>query len=79
MEFFAILGNPKILSAMAMTMSIYGTLCVLVFSQVVLPFPVPAFERTFSINDPDLPKIEKELHGDVALKLPSGFKVDQLK
>merc|ERR1712037_139476 len=47
--------------------------------EVVLPFPVPAFERTFSINDPDLPKLEKELRGDVALKLPSGFKVDQLK
>ena len=31
MEFFAILGNPETFSAMTMAMSIYGTLCVLVF------------------------------------------------
>ena len=29
--FIAILGNPKIYSAMALAMSIYRTLCVLVF------------------------------------------------
>ena len=48
-------------------------------SQVVLPFPVPDVEKTFSIDDPDLPKLEKELTGDVALKLPPGYTVDQLK
>ena len=47
--------------------------------QVILPFPVPDGERTFAIDDPDLPKLEKELHGDVTLKLPPGFTVDQLK
>ena len=31
-QFFAILGNSKIFSAMAMAMSIYRTLCVLVFA-----------------------------------------------
>ena len=51
---------------------------VIVF-QVILPFPVPDGERTFAIDDPDLPKLDKELHGDVALKLPPGFTVDQLK
>ena len=54
-----------------------GTFCLLF--QVVLPFPVPDVERTFSITDPDLPKLEKALTGDVALKLPPGFTVDQLK
>ena len=54
------------------------SLDVFVF-QVVLPFPVPDDERTFAIDDPDLPKLEKELNGDVALKLPPGFTVDQLK
>ena len=52
---------------------------ILVVFQVILPFPVPDVERTFSISDPDLPKLEKKLHGDVALKLPPGFTVDQLK
>ena len=52
---------------------------ILVVFQVVLPFPVPDDERTFSIGDPELPKLEKELHGDIALKLPPGFTVDQLK
>ena len=48
--------------------------------QVVLPYPVPDVERTFSISDPDLPKLPKQaLHRDVTLKLPPGFKVDQLK
>ena len=47
--------------------------------QVILPFPVPDIERTFSIDDPDLPKLEKEIHGDVASMLPPGFTVDQLK
>jgi len=48
--------------------------------EVVLPYPVPDVERTFSISDPDLPKLPKKaLHGDVKLKLPPGFKVDQLK
>ena len=32
-EFYAILGNPQIFSAMAMVMSIYRTLCVLVHFQ----------------------------------------------
>ena len=32
-EFIAILGNPKICSAMALAMSIYRTLCVLVLKQ----------------------------------------------
>ena len=58
--------------------SIPTSLDVFVF-QVILPFPVPGDERIFSIDDPDLPKLEKELHGDVALKLPPGFTVDQLK
>ena len=31
-EFIAILGNPKICSAMALAMSIYRTLCVLVYT-----------------------------------------------
>ena len=44
-----------------------------------MPFPVPDVERTFSIDDPDPPKLEKELHGDVALELPPGFIVGQLK
>ena len=52
---------------------------ILVVFQVVLPYPVPDVERTFSISDPDLPKLEKELRGDIALKLPPGFTVDQLK
>jgi hypothetical protein len=47
--------------------------------EVVLPYPVPDVEKTFSISDPDLPKLEKELRGDIALKLPPGFTVDQLK
>jgi hypothetical protein len=47
--------------------------------EVVLPYPVPDVEKTFSIDDPDLPKLEKELRGDVTLKLPPGFTVDQLK
>ena len=47
--------------------------------EVVLPFPVPGVEKAFSVDDPDLPKLEKELAGDVALKLPPGFTVDQLK
>jgi hypothetical protein len=47
--------------------------------EVVLPFPVPEVERTFSIDDPDLPKLDKELRGMVALELPPGFTVDQLK
>ena len=58
--------------------SVLTSLDVFVF-QVVLPFPVPDDERTFAIDDPDLPKLDKELHGDVALKLPPGFTVDQLK
>ena len=33
-QFFAILGNSKIFSAMAMAMSIYRTLCVLVFTRL---------------------------------------------
>ena len=52
---------------------------IFIVFQVVLPFPVPDDERTFSIGDPELPKLEKELHGDIALKLPPGFTVDQLK
>ena len=44
-----------------------------------MPFPVPDVEKAFSVDDPDLPKLEKELAGDVALKLPPGFTVDQLK
>ena len=47
--------------------------------QVVLPYPIPDVEKTFSISDPDLPKLDKALHEDVTLKLPPGFKVDQLK
>ena len=48
--------------------------------QVVLPYPIPDVEKTFSIDDPDLPKLPKQaLHEDVKLKLPPGFKVDQLK
>ena len=35
-EFIAILGNPKICSAMALAMSIYRTLCVLVFFKLDL-------------------------------------------
>ena len=31
-EFCAILGNPQIFSAMAMAMSIYKTLCILVYN-----------------------------------------------
>jgi len=47
--------------------------------EVVLPYPIPDVEKTFSISDPDLPKLDKALHEDVTLKLPPGFKVDQLK
>jgi len=46
--------------------------------EVVLPYPVPDVERTFSISDKDLPRLDNELHGDITLKLPKGFKVDQL-
>ena len=35
-EFIAILGNPKICSAMALAMSIYRTLCVLVLMKAPL-------------------------------------------
>ena len=52
---------------------------ILVVFQVVLPYPVPDVERTFSIRDKDLPRLDSELHGDITLKLPLGFKVDQLK
>ena len=47
--------------------------------QVILPFPVPDVERTFSINDPDLPTLEREMHGDIALKLPQNYTCNQLK
>ena len=52
---------------------------ILVLFQVVLPYPVPEVERTFSIRDKDLDFLDNELHGDITLKLPKGFKVDQLK
>ena len=52
---------------------------ILVVFQVVLPYPVPDVERTFSIRDKDLPRLDNELHGDITLKLPKGFTVDQLK
>ena len=53
---------------------------ILAVFQVVLPYPVPDVERTFSISDPDLPNLGMTpLHEDVTLKLPPGFKVDQLK
>ena len=51
---------------------------ILVVFQVVLPYPVPEVERTFSISDKDLDFLDNELHGDITLKLPLGFKVDQL-
>ena len=36
-QFIAVLGNPKIFSAVALAMSIYTTLCVLVFPENFTP------------------------------------------
>ena len=51
MKFFVILGNPKIFSVMALAMSIYGTLCVLVLVLAyVWPLEKVSIEEGFALN-----------------------------
>ena len=56
-ELSAILGNPTIFSAMAMAMSIYGALCVLVhFQSFLFPLKISLLEMLIALNNEHLKK-----------------------